>query len=277
MPRSILRLLLALSTCAAAKAASAQEIAYAGIPWGTPAEAVRARAEAQGFTLDSVAAAGDHVYRRRADGAWLKAYMQAGRAVGFTVIDPAPRAAVDARFRALADSLEAALGAPALREREEVRWEAALAQVSVEIEFVRGNQVEVRWVGPGWYDEVARRRKLFDLPPPQPGYTIVSVSGVSYVSVDTTVTGRQTAGVLRGRFRIEYGQPVGPEDDRYDAAEYLMEFDCAGRRTRLIERALYLSGQRRHFDAYRTIPWAPPQPGNHYDRGLGAVCRAARR
>jgi hypothetical protein len=184
---------------------------------------------------------------------------------------------VDPRFRALADSLQARLGPPAHADSQEVRWEAGLTQVSVEIVFARGNQVEVRWVGPGWYDELARRKKLYDLPPPRPGYTIVSVSGVSHVSVDTTVTGRQTAGVLRGRFRIEYGQPVGAETDAYDAAEYLMEFDCAGKRTRLIERALFLAGQRRRFDAYRTIPWAPPQPGNHYDRGLAAVCRAARR
>jgi hypothetical protein len=277
MPRSILSLLLAVCTCAAAKAASAQQIAYPGIPWGTPAEAVRARAEAQGFALDSVTADGDQVYRRRADGAWLKAYMRAGRAVGFTVIDPAPRAAVDGRFRALADSLEAALGAPAVRDREEVRWEAALAQVSVEIEFVRGPQVEVRWAGPGWFDEMHRRKKLIEVPPLPAGYTIVSATPVSYVSVDTTVTGRGAAGVLRGRFRIDYAQPVGPDTATYDAAVYEMEFDCAGRRTRLLRRTITLAGARRHDDVYQRIPWAPPQPGNHYDRGLAAVCRAARR
>jgi hypothetical protein len=70
---------------------------------------------------------------------------------------------------------------------------------------------------------------------------------------------------------------VGPSTDPYDTAEYEMEFDCASRRTRLFHRVTTLAGQRRHDEVYRTLPWAPPEPGGHYDRGLAAVCRAARR
>lgn len=270
--------LFPVALCVCASAAPAQGIGFAGIPYGTPADSVRTWLAARGFTLDSVLASGDHVFHR-ADGAWLNAWMRGGRAMGFTLADPARRGQVKPRFQALADSLQAALGPPAFRDStaDDVRWDAGLAEVDLETQFVRGLQVEIRWRGPGWYDEIAVRKKLFDLPPPRPGFTIVSVSGVSHVSVDTTVTRRQAAGVVRGRFRIEYAQPVGADTAAYDAAEYLMEFDCAGKRTRLIERALFLAGQRRRFDAYRTIPWAPPSPGNHYDRGLAAVCRAARR
>jgi hypothetical protein len=271
-------LLPLLLTCAFASAASAQQpIVFAGIPWGTPADSMRTRVEVQGFTLDSTTTDGDRVYRR-ADGAWLKAYLRAGRAIGFTVIDTVRRRpAVDARFHALADSLAAALGPPAATGRDELRWEAGLAQVSVEIEFVRGPQVEVRWAGPGWFDEMHRRRKLLELPPLPTGYTIVSATPISYVSVDTGFTARLPAGVLRGRFRIDYAQAVGDSADRYDAAQYEMELDCAGKRTRLLHRTTFLAGQRRRDDVYQRIPWAPPQPGNHYDRGLSAVCRAARR
>jgi hypothetical protein len=261
--------------CAAASPASAQAIVFAGLPWGTAGDAVDARAAAEGFTLDG-REDGDHIYRR-ADGAWLKAYLRAGRAIGITYIDPARRPAVDARFRALVDSLEARLGAPAVRDPDEVRWEAGLAQVSVKIEFVRGPQVEVRWVGPGWFDEMHRRRRLLDLPPLPAGYTIVSANPFSYVSVDTTSLARQAGGVLRARFRIDYPQPVGPETDAYDAAEYEMELDCAGRRTRLLHRTTFLAGARRHDDVYQRIPWAVPEPGNHHARGLSAVCRAASR
>ncbi|HEV7586542.1 MAG TPA: surface-adhesin E family protein [Longimicrobium sp.] len=274
MRRSIL--LSVVFACSYVSAARAQGIVFADIAWGMQADSVRARVEAQGFALDSVLADGDQVYRR-ADGSWLKAYLRAARAIGITVIDPARRPAVDARFHALADSLAARLGPPAHADAEEVRWEAGLAQVSVEIEFARGPQVEVRWVGPGWYDEMHRRKRLLDLPPLPPGYTIVSATPISYVSVDTGFTARKAAGVLRGRFRVDYAQAVGDSADRYDAARYEMEFDCAGRRTRLLRRTTFLAGERRRDDVYQRIPWAPPQPGNHYDRGLSAVCRAARR
>ena len=261
--------------CTSASDARAQGIVFADIPWGTPADSVRARVEARGFTFDSQED-GDHVYRRT-DGAWLRAYMRGGRATGLTVIDPARGAAVGTRFRALADSLRARLGPPAHADSEEVRWEAGLAQVSVEIEFARGDQVEVRWVGPGWYDEMHRRRRLLDVPPLPAGYTIVSANPFSYVSVDTVFSGRQASGVLRGRFRIEYAQAVGPPTDPYDAAQYEMEIDCAGRRTRLLHRTTFLAGARRHDDVYQRIPWSAPEPGGHYARGLAAVCRAARR
>jgi len=264
--------------CACASSASAQTIIFRDIPWGTAGDTVELRVRAEGFRMDSLLPDGDHVYRR-ADGAWLKAYLRGGRAIGFTYIDPAPRPAVDARFHALADSLEARLGAPALRDSatKEVWWEAGLSDLSVEVEFGQGPQVEMHWRGPGFYDEMHRRRKLIEVPPLPRGYTIVTANPISVVSVDTTFTTRQAAGVLRGRFRIDYAQPVGPETDAYTAAAYEMELDCAGRRTRLLRRTLYLAGAPQHEDAYMRIPWAPPEPGNHYARGLSAACRAASR
>jgi hypothetical protein len=264
--------------CACAPSASAQAIVFGGIPWGTALDTVETRVGAQGFRVDSVLPDGDRIFRR-ADGAWLKAYLRGGRSVGFTLIDPARRAAVDGRFHALADSVEARLGPPARVDSaaEEVWWEAGLSEVSVEIEFGEGRQVEVRWRGPGFYDEMHRRRRLVEVPPLPRGYTIVTANPISLVSVDTTFTARQAGGVVRGRFRIDYAQAVGAEADAYDAAEYEMEFDCAGGRTRLLRRTTYLAGARRHDDTYTRIPWAPPQPGNHYARGLAAVCRAASR
>lgn len=269
-------LLAAAAAATFALAASAQQIGYPDVAWGAPADVVRPRIEAQGFVLDSVLADGDQVYRRR-DGSGLKAYLRAGRLIGITVIDPARRPAVDVRFQALADSLQAALGAPALREPDEVRWEAGLTELSLFMGFGRGPQAELRWRGPGWYDEMHRRKLLIEAPPLPPGFTIVSSTPVSFVSVDTTALARQPAGVLRGRFRIDYAQAVGSEADAYDAAEYDMELDCAGNRTRLLRRTTFLRGARQHDESFTRIPWSAPSAGNHAARGLAAACRAARR
>lgn len=277
MRRPIL-LLLPLALCAIPSAAGAQRLAFPGIPWGTPKDSARPRIEAHGFALDSTLASGDQVYKR-ADGSWLTAAFRDGKTLGITVVDPARRPEVQARFAALADSLQAGLGEPAYRDTIEVRWEAGRGELRLVIVFVRGPQVEMRWRGPGWYDEMHRRRKLQEpeLPQIPRGFTIVSASGVSWVSVDTATLTRQADGVLRGRFRIDYAQPVGPDTAQYDAAEYEMEYDCAGGRTRLLRRVTWLAGARRGDDAWTRIPWAPPAPGNHYARGLAAVCRAARR
>lgn len=272
------RRLLPVALCAIAPAAGAQQLAFPGIPWGTPTDSARARIEAQGFVLDSALANGDRIFRR-ADGSWLTAHFRNGRAFGITEVDPARRPEVPARFAALADSLQTRLGAPAYRDTIEVRWEAGRSELLLEIVFVRGPQVERRWRGPGWYDEMHRRRKLLEpeLPEIPRGFTIVSATGVSWVSVDTTTLARQADGMLRGRFRVDYAQPVGPDTAQYDAAEYEMEYDCAGSRTRLLRRVTWLAGARRGDESWTRIPWAPPAPGNHYARGLTAVCRAARR
>lgn len=277
MRRPIL-LLLPLALLAISSAAGAQRLAFPGIPWGTPTDSARARIEAQGFVLDSALENGDRVFRR-ADGSWLTAYFREGRAFGITFVDPARRPAVEARFATLADSLQAQLGAPAFRDSVQLWWEEGSGELRLVTRFVRGPQVEIHWRGPGWYDETYRRRRLQEpeLPQIPRGFTIVSSTAVSWVSVDTTTLARQADGVLRGRFRIDYAQPVGPDTARYDAAEYEMEYDCAGGRTRLLRRVTWLAGARRGDDAWTRIPWAPPAPGNHYARGLAAVCRAARR
>ena len=102
------------------------------------------------------------------------------------------------------------------------------------------------------------------------------------IAVDTTVDGPRAAGALRGRFRIEYFQPITPtlegvEQDPLDTVEYEMDFDCAGRRARLIARATFLEGRRLASTRSQRPTWTSPlQPDGHYARGLDAVCRAAR-
>ena len=87
---------------------------------------------------------------------------------------------------------------------------------------------------------------------------------------------------MRGRFRIEYRQPITPSaggvaQEPIDAVEYEMDFDCGNGRTRLVARATYLEGRRLSSNRPERQAWAVPQPDGHYARGRDAVCRATRR
>jgi hypothetical protein len=241
--------------------------------------------ESLGYTFDREAD-GDLQFRRD-DGTWLRAHLRDGRVMGFMRIDPARGEQVPERFHALADSLQGVLGAPDEvdaeldgRARENRRWEAGLASVSLGIYRVRGqDQLEVTWRGPGWYDEMDRRAGE---PPPPAGFTTVSVTPFLRMALDTTARGPRGAGALRGRFRIEYHQPVTPQVDGVaqapmDAVVYEMDFDCAGRRTRLVARTTYLGGRELGSHRPQSQAWAVPQPAGHYGKGLDVVCRAARR
>ena len=271
---------LALATFACAPAAvAAQEIAFPGIPWGAPADTVRARLEARGFTFDRRMAGGDDLFRGR-DGTWLRADLRGGRAIGFTLLDSAA-GEVEARYATLADSLRAARGAPdetGTDQRRPQRWFAGLASVEVFVDRSAGvRQVGIAWLGPGWHDEMAHRAGEAPVPA---GYTIVSSTPFVRIAIDTTVGGPR--GAQRGRFRIEYRQPITPLVDgvaqpAMDAVEYEMELDCAGGRTRLLARATYLAGRRLSSARPEGQPWTVPQPDGHYARGRDAVCRAARR
>ena len=277
-------LLVPICTCLAARAGSAQEFAFQGVPWSTPADSLRPRVEALGFTFAGVWEEGGETYTGP-DGSRLYASVDQGRLNGFIRVDPARGERIPARYRALADSLEAALGRPDEVEEEDERvpertWVRGLASVSVEAERIGDGWVRTVWRGPGWWDEAARREELPALPA---GFTAVSVSPFMRIAVDTTLRPRRGAATVRGRFRLEYRVAIVPtasdgrREDPIDVAEYEMEFDCAGGRARIISRSTFLEG--RPVASYRPQsqqPWTTPQPDGHYDRGMKAVCRAGR-
>lgn len=284
MSPRIRSLLLATLASLAADAARAQEIAFQGIAWGTPADAVRARVEAMGFAPDRALENGDALFTRP-DGASLRTWIRAGRVAGIDLVDAARGEPSRVRYHAIADSLAAVLGAPdeVTEEQENARerlWVAGLTSVSVEgYRIGSDGYVRTSWRGPGWHDEVGRR---LEMPPVPPGYTVVAMSQFMRIAVDTTVRTARGADGLRGRFRIEYREPVVPppnggrQEEPFDVAEYEMHFDCAARRARLVSRATWLEGRRVSSNAPERQPWVTPQPDGHYARGLAAVCRAAR-
>jgi len=279
----IIPFLLLLSPSLGEPQPAAQQLAFHGIRWHVPAESVRAPLQAQGWTFSGVSDAGDHQFTR-ADGARLQAEMREGRLIGFTLLDAAGGEQVAGRYQVLADSLQAALGAPDEADNDDTRpfrlWDAGRSWVRVEVTRVTGAPiVQVAWRGPGWYDEIGRREGR---QPQPPGFTTVQSTIFMRIAVDTTVDGPRAAGALRGRFRIEYFQPITPtldgvEQDPLDTVEYEMDFDCAGRRARLIARATFLEGRRLASNRSQRPTWTSPlQPDGHYARGLDAVCRAAK-
>lgn len=277
-------LILPLCICAGAQGASAQKMAYHGIAWGIPVDSVHAPLRTLGFAFRTEMDQGDLEFARE-DGAILHAEAREGRLIGFTLIDPARGEGVDERFNALADSLRTELGAPdeiVAEGTQPVRlWEAGRGSVRVQISRASGDRTaQVAWRGPGWFDEIDRRMGN----PPQPaGFSTVSMTAFLRIAVDTTVRGPRAAGSMRGRFRIAYFQPITPsvdgvEQDPLDAVEYEMDFDCDGRRARLISRTTYLEGRRQGSNRPQNQPWTTiRQPESHYARGMDAVCRAAKR
>ncbi|HEU0301042.1 MAG TPA: hypothetical protein VFR37_16380 [Longimicrobium sp.] len=276
------RLMLAAGVaCLAPNVSAAQGITFPGIGWGDPADSVRARLQARGFTFQSQEDGGDHLYRR-ADSAWLRVDLRDGRAIGVVLVDLATPGEVSARFQVLADSLQAVMGEPDEEETGTYRtrsWVAGLESLQLRVNPAGGRrQVELAWRGPGWYDEMARRG---DEPPVPAGFTIVSATPFLRIAIDTTIS-RRGSPDLRGRFRIEYRQPITPSVDGVaqppiDVVEYEMDVDCAGRRTRLVARATFLEGRRLSSHRPEGQPWGVPAPDGHYARGRDAVCRAARR
>ena len=276
--------LVLLAAALATQQPTAQKLVFHQIAWQVPAESVRAPLQAQGFTFAREIDSGDHEFARD-DGARLMAEFREGRLIGFTLLDPARGEQVPVRYRAIADSLQAALGRPDEDEADVPRpmrlWDAGLSWVRVEVTRVGGEPVvRVAWRGPGWYDEMGRRSGHAPQPP---GFTTVSESVFLRIGVDTTAGGGRTEGTRRGRFRIQYFQPITPtvdgvEQDPLDTVEYEMDYDCAARRTRLIARTTFLDGRRLASTRPQNQPWTTPrQPDGHYARGLEALCRAARR
>ncbi|HYH81383.1 MAG TPA: surface-adhesin E family protein [Longimicrobium sp.] len=270
--------LLMLSAClgVSAEAASAQQgLTFAGTPWRLPADTVEMRLEGRGYTFSRATESQDLAFTRP-DGAELTVFLQTGRAVGFLLVDPARGAQVEPRFATLADSLETALGVPDTVGDAALRWAAGLTELRLQVtRRLNVPYVTLEWRGPGMLDEMVRRWGDRPLPPLPAGFTGVTGTAVSRVAVDTAQLGRRPDGVLRAHFRIDYAQPVGPEDDSYDSAEYEMDIDCAQRRTRLFARTLFLAGQSRKVERYQRPALETPQPAGHNARGLEAVCRAA--
>lgn len=275
-------MLAAVLACLAPNGSGAQEIAFPGVAWGEPAESVRARLVAGGYVLHPALEGGDHLYRR-ADGAWVRVDLRDGRVIGVVLVDPAPAERAEGRYQALADSLRAARGEPdevSPDARREQVWMSGLASLAIRVSRGGGlRQVEMAWRGPGWHDEMARRMDERPLPA---GYTIVSANPYLRIAVDTTVAGPRGGQGVRGRFRIEYRQPITPSvggvaQPPMDAVEYEMDFDCAARRTRLVARTTFLDGRRLESHRPQGQPWTVPQPDGHYARGRDAVCRAAQR
>lgn len=267
--------MVALMGAAAIPAPAQQGLAFAGIPWRLPADSARARVVRLGYAFSRDGDGGDPVFTR-ADRAELTLVLQDGRAAGFLLVDSARDARAGQRYAVLADSLQAALGRADTLGGTGLVWVSGLSELRLQTVTRLGvRYVTLEWRGPGMLDEMNRRWADRPLPPLPPGFTAVTGTAVSRVAVDTLTLRRTDGGALRGRFRIDYSQPVGPDDESYDGAGYEVEAECAQRRMRLLARSLYLQGRARKEETFQRQGWQSPRPEGHYGRGLEALCRAA--
>ncbi|HSU15055.1 hypothetical protein [Longimicrobium sp.] len=263
--------------CLASTAASlpAQEIRFAGIPWETPVDSVRARIEALGWPFHTATPSGDLAFVRR-DRAEVNVYVDGSRVIRFVQIDAARGAGVEARFRALVDSLQALLGEP-IDQRPEMRvWEHGLTSLSVAVipdAHTGKGTVQLQWRGPAFLDAMERRES--DFPSLPAGWTTVRSAPGSRTLANTSQVERRVGGVLAAVSRIEYVNARTVGIVQFDGVEFRMEFDCAAGRVRVMGGAVYLRGQRKSFDTPAAAAWVPALAGTDPARVLDAVCRAA--
>lgn len=268
-------LVLPLLLACTATTARAQDLMFQNIPWGTPADSVSARIEALGYTYRGLQDAGDCTFDR-ADGTNVIATMRAGRLVGIAVNHPNQGAAMEARYRMLADSLQAVLGPPVDWRPNSRTWERGRTSVAALIDYdpeTGAQSMQTQWNGPEWLDEATERGeypRYSKLPPP---YTTVRIGRNSRVSVDTASLQRRSGGVFRARFRIEYRSERGEGGEHFDAIEYQMDSDCTGARARLVSRTTFLARQRQHAESDEGLPWSPVRAGDELATGVDAICR----
>lgn len=240
--------LLALLASLGAMPAAAQDFAFPGIPWGAPADSVRARLERAGYAYRGFAADADRAFENEKYG--LTAVMRADRLVAVVRWEVVDGAQARARFSVLADSLGAAHGQPTLRRADEAGWRRGFTEVQVL--FVPASdaspaRLALTWVGPGYYDELARRGKFgVAYPALEPGWAIVGINAGFRASLDTAAVSPRGAGVLRTRSRIDQAQAERRMHGVVDATVQTQEYDCANGRTRIVAAAEYHGGRLVH-------------------------------
>ncbi|HEU4558959.1 MAG TPA: surface-adhesin E family protein [Longimicrobium sp.] len=274
-----LRTLLIAATllaCAPADAADgAQEITFQKIPWNASPDVVRGRLEAQGYTYGGVWQGGRAFLRP--DSTYVVVVLRGGEhPVAFFMGDQRRGARAEARFRALADSLQARLGQPVDRRPESVRWEAGLTSVAVRLRASGDGKPEVQavWLGPGWLDEMAGQGDGPAVAPLPAGYIAVSQDLDRRVAVDTSSISQLAGGALRARYRVDYPAARSDDGEPYDAVVYGMDFDCARGHIRMFSRTTLLAGRRQDTSSARGLPWRAAAGGSEEARVLDGVCRA---
>jgi hypothetical protein len=181
-PLRPLTLVACMGFAASAAAAQRPGLAFLGTPWRLPADTVEMRLEGRGYTFSRATETHDLEFTRP-DSGELTVFLQRGRTVGFLLVDPARGAQVEPRFRALADSLQAALGAPDTLDGSGVQWAAGLTEIRLLITRRLGvPYVTTEWRGPGMLDEMVQRWGDRPLPPLPPGFTAVTGTAVSRVA-----------------------------------------------------------------------------------------------
>src|SRR5687767_15959965 len=119
-------------------ALSAQEIAYPGIAWGTPAAEAAITLASSGFRFERTDQDGDQVFRHE-DGRSLWLLLQVARVVGVQHVEPGSEDKVGVRFTEVGDSLAARLGPPSGANQHHTRsWSVGRVEVLLEVRSDNG-------------------------------------------------------------------------------------------------------------------------------------------
>jgi hypothetical protein len=252
---------------------AAQQASFPRLPWSTPADSVLPRLEADGWRLLHANAEGD--LWLGSDDASLLVATRGGRLVEVQVEYPAPTG-VEARYRAITDSLRARFGEPTFADAGgNAVWERGIASVRATLERGRGDEpphVQLAYLGPGWIGvEIARLRLTDPFPSLEERWVVLRLYPEHRISLDTVAIGTQGPGTYRARLRIDFRSVQPDPSGRYDALIYGWDYDCRSRRVQMRSRTALLAGRQVRSDSGVTV-WSPAPPNSQNGIQLDIVC-----
>ncbi len=275
--RKLLPLLLALALLAPG-AAHAQRHTFLGVPWGLPADSVRARVEARGWTFMSTNEHGDPRFRSPDRTANAQTVFGGGKLVMVRVAQGAVAADLESGFRAAVDSLSTRFGAPTdtLEGGQFILWGRVLTTLAMRAVPARDSvpaMIVVVFIGPGAQEEEDRRAGK-PYPALPEGWVQVGTGSDRRMAVDTASVVAVEPGVFRARVRYDLLEPRTDSGKRFDAADWDADYDCTRRRVRMRDFVQYFQG-RQVNDLGDLDRWMAARANTTQSKELDLVCRLA--
>lgn len=268
----------ALSLLAPPRAAGAQTLRFANVPWGLVADSVRPRMEALGFRHVRTYETGDLRFRSEGD-VLVQAGMAAGKLVNVVELRPVELASLGSRYSAVLDSLKRVYGSPADQEAGSAMWQRGFTFLEVHADSAQGDLppgIRFWYRGPGSDSEGARRVGTPEtFAALDSAWTVLVNVPEGRFALETATISRRPDGSYRTRIRMDYAAVREDASGSYDTIIYGYDVDCPGNRLQMRSRTVLRKGRQIRSDQ-GTTRWAPTREGTIQRELVRLVCEYVR-